>query len=310
MANQQPGQTATELIAAQAMMNLADAPPAQAHDAVQAAIVRTLRKVWVPARTQVIGVNRQRKLMIGIIGASGSGKSHLGRQLLLDPAYGPEEVLFLMAEESTATYGMDGIKVRALAGFADASAVIDELVEAARSEERLPKIIFVDSFSSLSARDHLGFEDSPVLSKQGNRDPLAEYGALGKAGLKWLMKARNECPIDIVVTVRSFEGIFAPQPELAVQGKVLPKEFVGNTDVCLHLKSEGSSFDVEQYPNPPEATHRRYGRDQGGKLDGTLVNRYFYTQTSGEVQAKGHHALANKEPADLPRVIAKIRGIK
>lgn len=291
-------------------------------DTVQQKIEETGRKVWFPPTSKIVGVNKARKSCVAIIGPSGSGKSHTGRQLLLHPDYGMDEVLFITSEDASTTYGTN-FHERSARTFGEATAILEELIDAAHGEEKLPKVVFIDSFSGLTDYELQYFIDNPKMSKQNNRDKIAEFGLLGEAGTKFMLTLRNELPTDSVVLVTSHEGAFAPQPELALQGKVLPKNFMRWTDVCLHLHAESAVVDPGRLREKDQivyyqddsgkweavsGAHVEFGRDHNGEFDGNFIQRFFYTRGDGKVQAKGHHNLFMKEPANLPMVLKKIHG--
>lgn len=126
--------------------------------------------------------------------------------------------------------------------------------------------------------------------------------------MRTLVRLRDGVPCDVVALVTTFESAFSPIPELALPGKVIPKNLTRLTNVTLYMKAERVTFDPNAPPNVVEAAHRTIGRDEQGRLTGEVVNRFFYTMNTGEIQAKGHHNLALRERAVLPDVLRKLHG--
>lgn len=265
--------------------------------------------IYYPTGTQVIGINRFGKALIGVLGASGSGKSHLGNQLLRDPDYGKEEVVFLMAEDSTATYDMDGIHVRQVKTFNSAMDVADELARASAAGKRLPKVVFVDSVSGMADYQRQSYNYEPKKNADGGRDKRAEFGELGYTAMDVIIRLRDDVAADVVVTATTFEGVFNAAPEIAVEGRLLPKNITRLTSTMLYLKSLSVDYDPEKI-KPTPRPHRQIvsGMDPDGRMFHKIINRYFFTQNVGEVQAKGHHALKFQEPAYLPDILRKLHG--
>lgn len=282
------------------------------------------RATWRPEDALTLGLNVADTVTIGIIGAGGAGKSHLGHQLLTHPDYGPEEVFFLMAEKSLTSYGVSGLHGVWAHSFASAQSRIEQFINAARGGKTLPKVMFVDSLSDIAAFEMQGFADDPILGeKSGKRDKISEYGALGERGDRFMLWARNKLPMDVIMVMRTSEGAFVDKPELAIAGKVIAKNFVGRTDVCLHLKQQQVQVEASMLKevngevwykdgaNPSvriDAPNVKFNRNEKGELDGLMVRRMFYAVNSGEVQAKEHKALQMIEPANLPAVLRKIHG--
>lgn len=273
----------------------------------------TQPEIYYPAGTQVIGVNRFGKALIGIAGESGSGKSHLGRQLLQDPDYGPDEVCFLMAEDSTATYGTDNIHVRPATTFAQAMEVANDLARATAAGRRLPKVVFVDSLSGMADYQRQSYKDKPIMGWSDKKneyveDKRAEFGDMGYSGMDLVIRLRDSVAADVVVTMTTSE-MFSAAPELAIEGKLLPKNITRLTSVCLYLKPLIADFDPAT-TKPTPRPHRQivHGMDTNGREFHKVINRYFFTQNAGEVKAKGHFALDYQEPAYLPDILRKIHG--
>jgi len=282
------------------------------------------RVTWRPDDALTLGVNVKDTVTIGVIGAGGAGKSHLGHQLLTHPDYGPEEVYFLMAEKSLGTYGVQGLHGNFVQSFEEAQHRVEQFINAARSKNILPKVMFVDSISDIAAFEMQNFTDNPKYSEKGNRDKVGEYGLLGERGDRFMLWLRNRLPMDVIMIMRSAEGAFVDKPELAVAGKVIAKNFVGRTDVCLHLKQEQIKADPSFFrevngevwyndgsgAKRVDAPHVKFNRDKDGALDGLFVRRMFYAVNSGEVQGKEHRSINMIEPAYLPEILRKIHTLK
>lgn len=262
--------------------------------------------IYYPSGTEIIGVDRKQKATLVILGRSGCGKSHLGRQLLLDPDYGKEEVLFLMAEDSTQTYGVEGIHTRRVETFMQALEVAEELARATAAGKRLPKVIFVDSFS--------GMGDYTRQKVRKSDDVRGGFGDLGYGGMDVALTLRDKVNADIVILVTTYEGAFNTTPEIAVEGKLLPKNITRLSGSTFYMKAIPVSFDPKEV-KPLPASHRTIATGEDGKLYidekgmGRVINRYFFTVDSGEVMAKAHRTVNFQERAILPDVLRKIHGI-
>lgn len=268
--------------------------------------------MWYPQGTEVVGETRSGHALIVILGRSGVGKSHLGRQLLLDPDYGKDEVLFLMAENATATYNTDGIHIKQVKTFNSAMEVANELARATAAGKRLPKVIFVDSVSGMADYQRQSYKAEPKMVWSNERkemvnDKRAEFGDLGYTAMDVLIRLRDDVAADVVATATTFEGAFNAQPEIAVEGRLLPKNITRLSAVTLYMKalSAGIPDGVVVKPRP----HRTIvPANPETQTPGQVINRYFFTQDVGEVMAKGHHMLSFQEPAYLPDVLRKIHG--
>jgi hypothetical protein len=111
----------------------------------------------------------------------------------------------------------------------------------------------------------------------------------------------------------SYEREGGGAPELAVPGKMIPKNFTRLTSTCLHMRAIMGTFDpMKGIPAP--APHREVAFNEAGAPiiengAGIVINRYFYTRDAGEVMAKGHPNLAVRERAVLPEILRRIHGV-
>ena len=262
------------------------------------------------------------KALINIVGTSGVGKSHLGRQLLLDPDYGPDEVLFLMHEDATATYGPEAKHIKKATTFDSAIKVLEELALASKAGRRLPKILFYDSLTGGTDYFQADKEENPnlvpkkidgKLTGEMVRDKLSEYGDMGRAAQRCYLLLRDRINMDVIVLITSYEDRTSPIPEIACEGRVIPKNITRWSSCTLYMKSEFGKDDpaavAEFVKASGIAPHRTYGRGPAGELDGTFISRFFVTQNTGEITAKGHRNLNIKERAVLPDVLRKIHGV-
>jgi len=260
---------------------------------------------WFPASAAAVGTVVQPHLSIVVYGRSGVGKSFLGRQLMLDPDYGPGEVLFVMAEDNTSLYG-EGARVARIARIGEANAVIDSLVVAHREGRRLPKVVFFDSISGIMDYEREALRKNPPISdRTGRPDMFAAFGELGYGMMTVLTRLRDEIPVDAIITVTTHEADPNLPPELAVDGKLVPKNITRLSNVALYMKAQLVEYDPKTTQAQP-ASHRTVVVNESGAAEGKLVNRYFFTQDAGEVMAKGHFALLYRERAILPDVLRKI----
>lgn len=272
--------------------------------------------VWFPPTCKTLTSRGDAPVLIAVTGESGVGKSHLGHQLLVDPDYGPNEVGFIMSEKSLTSYDFDNIHYDFAKGLSDAGDIIDSYRRAATLGKRLPKTLFFDSLSASCDGELQRYASEMTFTGQsGRRDKLSEYGDLGAQGQERLSVLRNELPCDIVLIVRTKERGRAA-PELAIPGKIIPDNLTGWTDVTLYMKAEFKRFTDEERAaigtnlDKFRLPHRTFGTDDSGVWDGTMIQRYFYTQNTGEVLAKGHHNLNMKERAIIGDVLRKIHGRK
>ncbi len=254
-------------------------------------------EIWRPSGTEIVGVNRRANALIGVLGRSGSGKSHLVRQLLLDPQFGPSQVLVLMAEDSTATYGVNGVHVRQVSNLDSLRRVVDEIVNRPAGTQ-LPRVIVWDSVSGTLDYQRRHYAANPILTRGDERDKRAEFGEMGYMGMDQMITLRDSVDSDVIALCTTYEGGVGVLPEFAIEGRLLPKNFVRLTNVCLHLKAESN-----QYPKGAQVTPHPW---RVVSKEGVYIDRFFYTSDSGEIQAKGHHALDLKEPAFMPDVLRKI----
>lgn len=254
-------------------------------------------------RTKVFGV---------VAGASGVGKSHLVRQVALDPRFRDGGLAVIMAEDATATYG-DAVVDRHIfpvKTVAQASAVVSEFVRLAKQGKRVPGVLFVDSLSGIVDYQMQEYKKNPLVSeKTGNRDKFAEFGDLGEQVRDFALLCRDDAPMDVIWLITTTEP-FGQPPEYAVAGKVIPTNLARWTSVTLYMKAREDKADPEKIAvagDKAEAPHRTIGRDEGGQPTGAVINRFFMTMNNGEVQAKGHRSLALIERAVLPEVLIKIK---
>jgi len=251
---------------------------------------------WFPVNSAVVGQTHTDHASIIVYGRSGAGKSHLGRQLLRDTDYGPGEILFAMAEDSSTVYG-PGARVVRCRSIADCNTIVEGLIAARAAGKRLPKVLFTDSIS--------GVMDYARQDVRKQADVRAGFGDMGYGVIDYMIRLRDELPIDCVTLVTTTENDPNLPPELSVEGKLVPKHLTRLSNIALYLKSEQVSYDPKAV-QPLPALHRILVLSEDGQPAGKAVNRYFYTHDAGEVIAKGHHALLFRERAILPDVLRKI----
>lgn len=261
--------------------------------------------MWLPPGTQQ-AVASSKKALINILGRSGVGKSHLVYQLARDRDYGPESVLVLMSEDSTATYDAP-VNIKRVTALGDVEQTVVALIDAGKRGRVLPRIVVWDSLSGTMDYQQRFYAENPMLSKAGQRDKLAEYGDLGQRFTELMIFLRDQIPTDIVVLTTTTEGPLNTLPEICVPGKITPRHLTRLSTCTLYMRSEEKKYDPVQGV-PPESPHRTIGYDETGAPLGVLVNRYFITQDTGEVMAKGHRTLGLRERAILPDVLRKIHG--
>lgn len=259
-----------------------------------------MSELFFPEGTASVGKQVRANALIAVLGRSGVGKSHLIRQLLLDPEYGPDEVLVLMAEDSTSTYNVEGTRVRRVSDLHSLDQAVQQIIKRPKGT-RLPKVIAVDSLSGAMDYQRRFYKANPLLTDKGAVDVRAQFGDMGYMGMDSLINLRDSVESDVLVLVTTHEQS-GSLPEFAIEGKLLPKNFVRLTNVTLHLRTEKGSFNPEQ-----TKVLARPWRTIG---DGFYIDRAFFTQDTGEVQAKGHHNLRVKEAAYLPDILRKIHGAK
>jgi len=195
----------------------------------------TQAPIWLPPGTKRLGVDAKLTALINIIGKSGVGKSHLVQQLIDAPDYGPDEVLVLMAEDATATYNRDGINIRQVDSIGSLKQVTRELKEATAFKRRLPKVIFWDSMSGTMDYQRRWYDDHPntFTTGSGARDKRAEFGDMGYGVMDCLLDLRDKVATDIVVLVTSHEGREFSAPEIAVEGKLTPRNLTRLSSITL-----------------------------------------------------------------------------
>jgi len=277
--------------------------------------------VWFPKTIKVVGKDVPIRNVIVVCGGSGSGKTHLGHQLLQDPDYGPNEVYFLMKEDGTSTYGL-GARFDAVSTFQDATDKIAILLEAAKNGHRLPKILFMDSLSGYADGTQEYYYHKPIETFSENknmmvRDKRAEFGELGAQFLQMMRKAGNpELPMTVIANMTTYKDPkkVGSKPELAVEGNMVPKHLSRVSTVTLYLQPEARVLTIAQLnefarAGKLHAPHRlidEYDPKGDPEEEVTIINRFFYTQDTGEVLAKGHRNLKLKEPANLPDILRRI----
>jgi len=275
--------------------------------------------IWYPENSQVIGTDTQEYLLMNIIGVSGVGKSHLVNQCV--KAFGVEEVYVMMAENAKTTYAAPGLHIDEIRGIWDARQRVEALAKASDLGKRLPKLVFLDSLSGMLDYQRQGYETNPLLTENGGRDKRAEFGEMGNGTIDLYINARDRIKAVVIFLVTTHEGTFNAAPEIAVEGRMVPKNMTRLSNITLYMKAEeiqlSTLFGAEDWPAEMKrrledktafAPHRTIGFDDSGKPDGSMINRFFITQDTGQVMAKGHHKLNLREKADLPAVLRKIYG--
>jgi hypothetical protein len=278
--------------------------------------------IWMPPH-QGVARPRLRKILMNIIGTSGVGKSFLVSQALEDPDYGPDEVAVIMHEDGTESYGplMKLDNLFAVTTPETAKETLDRLIEGANRGYRLPKLLFYDSLTGMTDHFQSDKETNPNMimarDKDGKptgewvRDKRSEYGDMGRWAQLLYLILRDQIPMDIIVLITSYEGAFNAMPEIACEGKVIPKNITRWSSCTLYMKAiEGKATPEEVAAEVAEGApkHRSYGRNTDGSYTGAFISRYFTTQNTGEIMAKGHRNLFLQERAILPDVLRKIRG--
>lgn len=269
-----------------------------------------MSEINYPQGTRVIA-SGDKRIILGVIGRSGAGKSHLVYQLAHDPDYGPDEVLVLMSEDATSTYDAP-VHVINVASFEDVRQATNEVAKLAAQGKRVPRVIVYDSPSGTGDDEMEQYALNPIIAKSsGNRDKLAEFGEFGENFKSMMRHFHRRSPVDVVVLVTCYEEE-GKLPELRLPGKVAVRNFTALTSSTLHLRAVRGDFDPAKRI-PEEAPHREIARYENGNLIlengmGIIVQRYFWTRDAGEICAKGHHNLAVRERAILPDVLRKIHG--
>lgn len=283
--------------------------------------------IWLPA--QPSPATRPVKVLMNVIGVSGVGKSYLCAQALSDPDYGPDEVASLMHEDATASYGplMKPAHVLRATTPDRADKIVDQMIEAHLQGKRLPKLLFWDSLTGMTDYFQTDKEVNPNMTAvrvdgkptgEWARDKRSEYGDMGRWAQRLYLKLRDQLPMDVVVLITSYEDNYAPRPEIACEGKVIPKNITRWSSCTLYMKATPDKIDMDKVEDVRELeaevaaggkAHRSYGRTAAGVLNGEFISRYFVAQNTGEIMAKGHRNLGMTERAILCDVLRKIRGL-
>jgi hypothetical protein len=291
-------------------------------------------EIYIP-KSATPGIRKRSKTAMNLIGRSGCGKSHCAvNQFVTDPGYGPSEVLIAMAEDSTASYGDDAtiakLAIEEVNSFDDVSKLVNDLAKAARAGRRLPKLFVLDDLSILSQKIRRFYDENPLTGSDGvTRDTRSEFRLKGYNLIDALMDIRSVLPIDSVCLIRAHEGPFNAAPEIALEGNIAPKNLTGMSSVTLYMKAESPKLELPAFldaykkgilfqphrtvnatKEQIEAAAAEVARGGQPPLDLTIINRFFVTMNTGEIEAKGHHALRLKEKAYLPDVFRKIHGEK
>jgi hypothetical protein len=267
------------------------------------------KEIWMPGGVLTPkDLPQSGNVHVVIVGPPGSGKSHCVNQLLYDQDYGPDEVYVIMAENSITTYRHPDVRFTQVTTFTSANERRVEMVRAGQDGARLPKVAITDSLSGICDKQMEYYKDvEPFVSgKSGNRDKLAEYGDLGEQAIAYVGAWRDQLYCDVVTLVTSFEGAHTAVPELAVPGKVIPKNLTRLSSVCLYLRPVPFKCQPGEVPAeiPKHITVDQNNPNEDGSFNG--VKRLFITMNTGEFEAKGHHALDLIEPGYLPDVLRKI----
>lgn len=281
--------------------------------------------VWLPP-----GLSKPRqstvKVLGNVIGVSGVGKSFLASQALDDPDYGPDEVAVLMHEDATSAYGslMKPDHILRATTPNEADQIIDAMIAGSLKGLRLPKLLFWDSLTGMTDYFQSDKEDKPNMvavkvdgkaTGEWARDKRSEYGDMGRWAQRLYLKLRDRLPCDVIVLITSYEDNYSPRPEIACEGKVIPKNLTRWSSFTLYMTAKAGEVDEKEWPELEAEIkrgglpHRSYGRKTDGSLNGKFISRYFIAQNTGEVQCKGHRTLGMTERAILPDVLRKIRGI-
>lgn len=284
--------------------------------------------IYIPKNATAAGApDRRRKVAINLIGRSGCGKSHCAVfQPCIDPGYGPNEVLVAMGEDSTASYGEVMPIIENVNNFADVRALVKELAQAAAKGKRVPKLFVLDDLSILSQKERQYYDENPITSESGNRDTRTEFRTKGYNLIDTLMAIRTDLPMDSMTLIRAHEGPFNAAPEIALEGNIAPKNLTGMSSVTLYMKAEAPKFDAVSFVDAFKRgvlfqPHRTVAASEAEiktalalaerakepvSIDTTVINRFFVTMNTGEIEAKGHHALRLKEKAYLPAILRAI----
>jgi len=277
---------------------------------------------YYPKGTRTTGTDFDPKALLAIFGISGAGKSHLGRQLLESPDYGPEEVLFLVNEDVSSIYGAGAhilpVPNEAHSSFEEAQTIVRDMIAMSRAGRRLPKVVVTDSITGFAMGTQSYFRQNPIeqINKAGElaRNKFAEFGELGTGMIDYLLLLA-QLPCINVCFVTTYENPTKPgsQPEIACEGQMIPKFITQMTTTSLYLRK----FEVN-YPREAielaaangtlEQPHRIVCPWKATDANVSVIERFLYSQGGGEVIAKGHRMLGVREKADLPAVLRKITG--
>ncbi len=256
--------------------------------------------------------------LIVISGESGVGKTHLIRQVLLDPEWGPDRVLIFYAENPMQTIGEDAggrhfVRLRAIEQF---SAEVEKLVALKSGGGAFPfTIAFMDSLTGLADYQFMKYEDNPtqfmVPNDRGDMVPnaYAKYYDFGSRAGRACIRARDELGIDFVMMATTY----GRPPIYTLPGNVVPRNLNRWSSACLHMVSEKGEIPLSVVDEIVAGTrkagdHQSLGRDEQGRPTGVVVSRFFETTNNGEVLAKGHRSLGLREKAVLPMILRKIHG--
>lgn len=279
-------------------------------------------EIYIPSRAQPANKVLASPGLIIVYGRAGSGKSHGGNQLLRDADFGPKEVLFAMVENALATYNPPDPGATNVVQCMNVRDIYDlaiDLGKAAKAGKRIPKVVFVDSINGATDKEMERYDTQQtgaltgesLLTPKGDRDTWSEFGDMGKSVIRTLIRLREVVPAFVVVNVTTFQPK-GEAPEIAVDGKMIPKHLTRESNVALHIVAQNVVFDPSKGPNGLEKMpHVVLGRGVStGAFDGTGVARFYRTQDDGEVFCKGHSTLNLVERAYLPDVLRKISGMK
>jgi len=278
--------------------------------------------LWLPKRTRAMTVRA--KASIGLIGPSGSGKSHGARQLAMDPEYAGK-VLVAMSEDATSTYGEDilssgALHIAQIRDAEDAKDLLKEIVEAEKAGKSEFKVIYFDSMSGTGDHEMFRLERNPELwiSDEGKKNAYAKFGKFGLIFKELQVLARDYVRADVILTATTTFPKPGVPPELCIDGRMVPENFTRLTNVTLYLDAkqmriwsageEPSKDQVEQIKSLKDQSHIEIGRDENGKVDGSYIVRHVTSKYTGEVAAKGHRSLFLRERADIPMILRKIHG--
>lgn len=280
-------------------------------------VIKPPAEIWRPEQTRTVGPEQKKKASIVVYSRSGGGKTHLAYQLLRDPDFGPDEVLILMREDGTSTYG-EGANIIPVENLFDAKQRVSELAAAIKDGKRLPRVLFLDSLSGLIDGYQAYRRDEPLEEWSEKRQAIiqnkqAEFGELGRLTMELMIALRDDLPgVDVITAMTTWSPGPGIPPELAVEGKMVPKHLTRLTNHALYLVPEAKLYPRSVIESELKAgslyqPHRIVDEIRSGDdSDVMVISRFFYTQDTGEVLAKGHRNLRLKEKANLPDVLRKI----